>query len=164
MLLAEIFKPDSVLCNAHARSKKHCLEILSELLVRPIAEVGADDIFGKLVERERIGSTSMTEGVAFPRCRLDGIDYCQAALVKLSEPVDFDSATAEPVDLVFGLIVPLTLTDEDYADIDLVTNLIADEALRERLRAARSSTELHATLVAGRRAFEPGKLKAAEGR
>ena len=32
MLLEEIIKPDSVLCNAQARSKKHCLEILSELL------------------------------------------------------------------------------------------------------------------------------------
>jgi PTS system nitrogen regulatory IIA component len=163
MLLAEMFKPDSVLCNAHARSKKHCLEILSELLIGPLAGIEADDIFAKLVERERIGCTSMTRGVAFPHCRVDGLDSCQAALIKLSEPVDFDSAISEPVDLVFGLMVPMALTDQDYADINLVTNLIADETLRERLRAASSSKELHATLVAGHRTFGPGKLKAAEG-
>ena len=44
MLLEEIIKPDSVLCNAHARSKKHCLEILSELLVRSHPGVASEDI------------------------------------------------------------------------------------------------------------------------
>ena len=51
MLLAEIIKPDSVLCHAHARSKKHCLEILSELLVRSNPDISADEIFENLIER-----------------------------------------------------------------------------------------------------------------
>ena len=163
MSLAEIIKPDSVLCNAHARSKKHCLEILSELLVRPLTDIPAEDIFERLIERERIGCTSMTQGVAFPHCRVDGVDRSHAALIRLSEPVDFDSAVAEPVDLVFGLLVPMTLTDADYADINLVTNLLADEELREHLRAARSSKDLHATLLAGSGGIEAGERKAAEG-
>jgi PTS system nitrogen regulatory IIA component len=162
MALADIIKPDSVLCNAHARSKKHCLEILSELLARPLADIASEDIFERLIERERLGCTSMTRGVAFPHCRLEGLAAGHAALIKLSEPVEFDSPDGEPVDLVFGLLVPGTLTDADYADINMITNLLADEALCERLRAARSSKELHQTLLAG-----PGprvsRLKAAEG-
>ncbi len=64
MLLEEIINPDAVLCNAHARSKKHCLEILSELLVRSIPDISADDIFERLNERERLGCTSLEQGVA----------------------------------------------------------------------------------------------------
>ena len=92
MLLEEIIKPDSVLCNAQARSKKHCLEILSELLVRQIPHLASEDIFERLIERERLGCTSLDQGVAFPHCRVDGIDTNTAALIKLSEPVDFDSS------------------------------------------------------------------------
>ena len=80
MLLEEIIKPDSVLCNAQARSKKHCLEILSELLVRSHPGIASEDIFEGLIERERLGCTSLDQGVAFPHCRVDGLDSSIAAL------------------------------------------------------------------------------------
>ena len=97
MLLEELVKPEGVLCNAQARSKKHCLEILSELLVRPTPEISADQIFENLIKRERLGCTSLGKGVAFPHCRIDGIDACNGALILLSEPVDFDAPDGEPV-------------------------------------------------------------------
>ncbi len=50
MLIQDVIKPDSTLCNAHARSKKHCLEILSELLVRSRPEIASEDIFSSLIE------------------------------------------------------------------------------------------------------------------
>ena len=86
MNVADILSPDSVLCNAKARSKKHCLEILSELLVRPHPEQPVDEVFEKLIERERLGCTSLDLGVAFPHCRVDGIEHSTAAMIKLSSP------------------------------------------------------------------------------
>jgi PTS system nitrogen regulatory IIA component len=163
MSLADLIKPDSVLCNAQARSKKHCLEILSELLVRPLPDVAAETVFAKLIERERLGCTSMTQGAAFPHCRAEGVAESHAAMIKLSEPIDFDSPDGEPVDLVFGLLVPEELSEQDYAEIGLVTNLLADEELREKLRAANSSKELHATLVNAGESLETQQLQAAEG-
>ena len=106
MPIENIIQPDRVLCNAMARSKKHCLEILSELLVRSIPDIANEVIFENLIERERLGCTSLEKGVAFPHCRVDGIDESTAAFIKLSEPVDFDAADGEPVDLVFGMILP----------------------------------------------------------
>jgi PTS system nitrogen regulatory IIA component len=62
MTLQEIIKPDGVLCNASARSKKHCLEILSELLIRNKPDLASDDIFECLISRERLGCTSLDKG------------------------------------------------------------------------------------------------------
>lgn len=163
MSLADIIKPDSVLCNAHARSKKHCLEILSELLVRPLNDVAAEVIFARLIERERLGCTSMTQGAAFPHCRAEGVDESHAAMIKLSDAIEFDSPDGEPVDLVFGLLVPMELSDRDYADIGLITNLLADEELREQLRASGSSKELHVTLIGAGEILETQQSRAAEG-
>lgn len=143
-----MIKPDSVLCNAHARSKKHCLEILSELLVRSFPAIASDDIFASLIERERLGCTSLDQGVAFPHCRVDGLDASVAALIKLSEAVDFDSPDGEPVDLVFGLMVPARMDDEDHANIRSIADLLGDRGIRARLRDANSSNELYEALCA----------------
>ena len=146
MLLEEIIKPDSVLCNAHARSKKHSLEILSELLARSELGIASDDIFARLIERERLGCTSLDQGVAFPHCRVDGLKISAAALIKLIEPVDFDAQDGEDVDVVFGLIVPTEVDDSHHADISSITELLSDKALRARLRDANTSSELYDAL------------------
>ena len=147
MSLQEIIKQDGVLCNATARSKKHCLEILSELLTRAYIDIVSDDVFECLVDRERLGCTSLEKGVAFPHCRASGIEDSVGVLIKLSEPVDFDAPDGEPVDLVFGMMLPVEVNDEHLADVRLVAELLADEDLRAQLRSMNSSSDLYETLI-----------------
>ena len=163
MLLEEIISPDAVLCNANARSKKHCLEILSELLVRSQQDISADDIFERLFERERLGCTSLDAGVAFPHCRVEGIARCVGAMIKLSEPIDFDASDGEPVDLVFGLMVPKEVTETHHADIATITDLLGSETLRGKLREANSSSALYDALLDGTRVSNQDQLQTAHG-
>ena len=146
MLLEDLIQPDNVLCNAHARSKKHCLEILSELLVRGVPDIANEDVFEGLIERERLGCTSLEEGVAFPHCRVDGLRQSVAALIKLSDAVDFDAPDDEPVDLVFGLAVPAELDTENQNDIGKIAELLGNRELRARMRDANTSKELYQAL------------------
>ena len=147
MLLEEIIKPDSVLCNAQARSKKHCLEILSELLVRPLPHIASEDIFESLIERERLGCTSLGRGLAFPHCRVEGLDANIAGLIKLSEPVDFDSPDGDPVDIIFGLMVPKDINESHQAQIYSIVDLLNDTELRQKMRSADSSNQLYDSLI-----------------
>lgn len=147
MNVADILSPDSVLCNAKARSKKHCLEILSELLVRQHPEQPVDEIFEKLVERERLGCTSLDLGVAFPHCRVDGIDRSTAAMIKLSSPIDFDSSDGEPVDLIFGLVVPMEIEPSHYEDISNIAEMLRGHGWREKARATSKTSELYDVLI-----------------
>jgi PTS system nitrogen regulatory IIA component len=147
MQLEAIIKPDSVLCNAHARSKKHSIEILSELLARSTPEFAAEDIFEQLVQRERLGCTSLMAGVAFPHCRLDGLEQSVAAMIKLSDPIEFDAPDGESVDVIFGMLVPKEVDESHRADVREIAELLANDELRVRLRAARSSKELYEALL-----------------
>lgn len=70
-------------------------------------------------------------------------------MIKLSEPIDFDAADGDPVDLVFGMIVPAEVEDSHRADIRQVTELLADEGLRARLREMTSSKDLYDALING---------------
>lgn len=155
MTVRNFIEPDNVLSNVEGRSKKHCLEVLSELLARSASGISNEEIFAKLVERERLGCTSLENGIAFPHCRLAGVDRSRGALMKLAEPIEFDSPDGEPVDLVFGLVVPEEISDEHRAEIAEITGLLEDPVLRERLRNASSSKELYSAFVAAGLNDEP---------
>jgi PTS system nitrogen regulatory IIA component len=116
------------------------------LLVRSHPDIASEDIFAGLIERERLGCTSLDQGVAFPHCRVDGLKGSVGALMKLSEAVEFDSPDGEPVDLIFGLMVPVELGETDQATICSIADLLGDRDLRASLRAASSSSELYKTL------------------
>jgi PTS system nitrogen regulatory IIA component len=160
MNLEELIKPDSVLCNVSARSKKHCLEILSELLTRPSPDIASEEVFTALTERERLGCTCVDKGVAFPHCRIHGLKKSTGALMKLAEPIEFDSPDGHLVDLVFGLVVPEALDPADVADVEDVAGMLCDGVLCARLRSATSSSELFEALIAGHVESAP-KLKSA---
>ncbi len=155
MQLEEIIKPDGVLCNATARSKKHCLEILSELLIRSTPDIASETIFGCLNDRERLGCTGLDRGAAFPHCRVAGLESTHAALIKLSEPVEFDAADGEPVDLVFGMMLPTELEEKDFESIRTIVQILSDEGLRARLRGSNSSSDLYNALLNGSALLTP---------
>ena len=146
MILEQLVSPSRVLCNVHARNKKHSLEILSELLSSPNPDIANEDIFSKLISRERLGCTGLGKGIAFPHCRIPGMQNNCGALMKLSEPVDFDSADGVSVDLIFGLILPTELNDRHYTDIDMITELLNTDALTAKIRSTKSSSALYEAL------------------
>lgn len=151
MLLQELIKPESVVAGIEARSKKHCLELLAERLATPEPQLVAEDVFARLVERERLGCTSLARGVAFPHCRMAGIEVARGALLRLAVPVEFDAVNGETVDLVFGLVVPETLEQADYRTVDRIAGLLGDAQWLARLRSATDEHELYRALLAADR-------------
>ena len=147
MTLEELILPENVLCNAEARSKKHCLEILSELLSANFPDVSNEEVFSRLVERERLGCTGLEKGTAFPHCRMEGIKRSNGALIRLSSPIDFDTADGEFVDLVIGLMVPEDVDESHLADVRMITDALDDDDLRARLRSSNSSSDLYRNLI-----------------
>lgn len=147
MILRDLIKPECVACNVQVRSKKHCLEVLSELLAGAEQETPSERIFAKLIERERLGNTCLARGIAFPHCRVSGIQDSYAAVIKLAAPVEFDAADGEMVDLVFGMMVPEVVDAGHHESIRQVAGLLSDREWCARLRGARDSGELYRRLL-----------------
>ncbi len=148
MSVARLLAADRVLRNVEARSKKHALEILSELLAAALEETSAAAIFHNLVERERLGSTALGAGVALPHGRVDGLDESVGAIVKLSEGIDFDSPDGQPVQLIFGLLVPQECAADHLQDLSQIASLLSDEAFRERIVQTGNNHELYELFAA----------------
>ena len=91
MTLDEFLRPDSVITDIRAGSKK---QVLSEIAQSVGGHLGLEPrhIWQALAERERLGSTGIGEGVALPHAKVDGLSRLSVAFARLEEPVDFDAA------------------------------------------------------------------------
>ena len=123
-----------------ANSRKRLLEFASDLLAEHY-DLPARALFDELMNRERLGSTGLGEGVAIPHCRIP-CSRIHAACLSLASPVDYDAIDGAPVDLVFVLIVPPEETSAHLEILAALARLYGSADNRKRLRAAASDEEL----------------------
>lgn len=139
--LSELLDPSRISCQCDIRSKKRALQTLSELLAPSVSE-GLDeddmtdmDIFDALITRERLGSTSLGHGVALPHSRLANIESPIAAMITLSDGIDYEAADGEPVDLLVGLLVPENCNDEHLKILADLAKRFSSDYFRDEVRA-----------------------------
>ncbi len=143
MLLHDLISPDRISLSISASSKKRLLEKISELLGEVIPDLDDRAIFQSLIDRERLGSTGVGNGVALPHGRLKGLDRAVGACVILSEEMDYDSIDGKPVKIVFALLVPEEATDEHLQLLAQLARIFGVEENRERLLDAKQIDEVY---------------------
>lgn len=147
MPISELLTESMTRCHIDAVSKKRVLELASELLSANNDAMEAEDVFSALLNRERLGSTGIGDGVAIPHCRLAGCEHATALLITLKEPIDFDAIDDRPVDLLCCLLVP---EDEATAHLHTLAGLaemFSQSEVREALRLCTSDGELFQTFM-----------------
>lgn len=142
MDISEVIASDRVLRNVEARSKKHSLDIVSELLAGADESVDQGAVFDSMIRREKLGCTALEGGVALPHGCIEGIDRVYAAFVLLRHPVDYDAPDGVPVDLVLGLAMPKGECGCDTEDLAELAELLRSPDLRRMLRDAKSGRAL----------------------
>ncbi len=142
MQLSELLTPSLTLCHVDAVSKKRVLELASQTIAEQLNGPAAEDIFSGLINRERLGSTGIGEGVAIPHCRMAGVDRAVGMLMTLASPIDFDAIDNRPVDLVCLLLVPEQGAEEHLQTLAGLAELFNHSETREALRACEDSKSL----------------------
>ncbi len=128
---------DRIACASNAGSKKRVLETAGKLLAHAAPGLDEQQIFDRLLERERLGSTGFGHGVALPHARIAGIDQAYGSFLRLDQPVDFDAIDEAPVDLVFALLAPEAATEEHLRILSALAALFGDQGFRDSLRNPR---------------------------
>jgi PTS system nitrogen regulatory IIA component len=130
----------------NAASKRQALSVVSEIAGRAF-ELKPTEVLGKLLLRERLGSTGVGHGVAVPHARLRGLDRVRGVFVRLENPVDFAALDEQPVDLIFALFSPPNDASEQLRSLARVSRALRQTDLRQQLRQARSIDAILALLV-----------------
>jgi PTS system nitrogen regulatory IIA component len=157
--LASILPPAQVLVGVDATSKKRAFEEAG-LLFENLHGLSRALITDSLFARERLGSTGLGHGVAIPHGRIKPLKDALGALLRLSQPVPFDSPDGKPVSLAFVLLVPEKATEKHLQILSELAQMFSDKALREALVQAPDAAALHQLLTAWQ-PDAPGQRRAA---
>jgi PTS system nitrogen regulatory IIA component len=142
MDITDLISRERIVCNSDVTSKKRVIETLSELLSTGQADLTPRPIFDSLIGRERLGSTGLGHGVALPHGRFNQSQKAIGAFIKISKGVDFDAIDRQPVDLVFGLLVPDHYTDEHLKILAYLAEMFSDRVFCQQLRESDSDQHL----------------------
>ncbi|MFG1402609.1 PTS IIA-like nitrogen regulatory protein PtsN [Xanthobacter sediminis] len=147
MPLADLLVPNAVFPMLRASSKK---QVLQELSQQAALLVNKDqrEIFETLLQRERLGSTGVGNGIAIPHGKLANLDKLVGLFARLEKPIDFESLDGEPVDLVFLLLAPEAAGADHLKALARVARMLRDPDVVEKLRATRDATLMYNLLTA----------------
>ena len=105
MPLTDLVAPNAIIPALKVNGKKQALQ---EIAAKAAALTGQSDkaIFEILLQREKLGSTGVGNGVALPHGKLPKLAKVFGLFARLERPVDFEALDAQPVDLIFLLLAP----------------------------------------------------------
>jgi PTS system nitrogen regulatory IIA component len=143
MDISSILSLDCTRCAVQGSSKKHILELASELAATRLPEHTCKTIFESILEREKKGSTGIGNGIAIPHGRLSNANKAVAVLLQCSEPVSFDAIDNQPVDLIFALLVPEESCQEHLKTLSAIAAKLSDKQVLKQLRNATNDQQLY---------------------
>ena len=106
MKLTDILVREACIIDMKARTKKEALRELSQLLTAEVKNLDAAGLLDMLLEREKLGTTAMGDGIAIPHARIESLDRLLASFGRSRQGVDFDSVDGRLTHLFFLLVAP----------------------------------------------------------
>lgn len=147
MDLTTILNLGSIRCESHVKSKKHALDLLSEMLAEAADGPSAEEVMSGLVGRERLGSTGLGQAIAIPHAKISGVKRNVGAMLKLDEPIEFGSPDGQPVDLLFGLLVSEDSNGAGHLEVDDLVRKLSDPNLQRELRSSTDPQTLYSLIA-----------------
>jgi len=142
MDLSDLISADAILPALKAKSKKHVLQELSAL-ASGLTGLPERDISDILLQRERLGSTGVGQGIAIPHGKVAGLNRIIGLYARLERPIDFEAPDAEPVDMIFLLLAPESAGADHLKALARISRFLHMPSVVESLRSAETSEALH---------------------
>lgn len=146
MMLSSFISPESVIAGVKGNGKKQVLQELSSSLAR-ISGLSERTIFETLLQRERLGTTGIGEGIAIPHGRIAGLGRLVGMFGRLARPIDFEALDGEPVDLVFVLLAPEDAGADHLQALARIARLFRGPTIAQKLRQTDDPAALYAILT-----------------
>lgn len=145
MDLTDLIDVSAIMPALKANSKKQLLQLLSERAAS-ITGIPEREVFDTILQRERLGSTGVGNGIAIPHGKLAGVRRITGVFARLESPVDFDALDDEPVDLVFLLLAPEGAGADHLKALSRIARVLRDADTVAKVRGTRDASAIHALL------------------
>src|ERR1700687_738018 len=136
MTLTDLIAPNAIIPARKVNNKKQAIQ---ELAARAAKLTGQNEraILEILLQREKLGSTAVGNGVAIPHGKLAKLGRLFGLFARLERPIDFEALDSQPVDLIFLLLAPEAAGADHLKALARVARLLRDADVTRKLRESR---------------------------
>ena len=103
-------------------------------------------IFDVILQRERLGSTGVGNGIAIPHGKLNNLPSIIGIFARLETPVDFEALDDQPVDLVFLLLAPEGAGADHLKALSRIARVLRDQDMVAKIRSSDSASAIYTLL------------------
>jgi PTS system nitrogen regulatory IIA component len=142
MKLLDILNTDCIITELSSTTKKEVLEELTEALSNCMANLNKEALVEVLLERERLGSTGIGDGIAIPHGKIQGLDELILSFGRSSKGIEFDSMDGRLTHLFFLLVAPENSAGIHLRALAKISRLLKSAHFRQKLLEAGTKDEL----------------------
>ena len=146
MALTDLLSPDAIFSALRVNGKKQALQEMSERAAQ-VSGLPAREIFDALLQRERLGSTGVGDGIAIPHGKLAKCNRIFGIFARLERAIDFEALDGLPVDLIFLLIAPESAGADHLKALAGIARVLRAPEMAAQLRATRDASALYSLLT-----------------
>lgn len=145
MRVSDLAGPKAIIPSLKASSKKQALQEIAGFAAKLTGQEERT-IFDVLMQRERLGTTGVGQGVAIPHGKIEGLEKIHGVFARLETPIDFEALDDQPVDLIFMLLVPEGAGAEHLKVLARISRLLRDQDVCAKLRGSDNADAIYALL------------------
>jgi nitrogen PTS system EIIA component len=146
MPLTDVVALDAIIPSLKVNGKKQALQELAAKAAQ-ISGHSEKAIYETLMQREKLGSTGVGNGVAIPHGKLPKLSKLFGLFARLERPVDFDSLDGQPVSLIFLLLAPEGAGADHLKALARVARVLRDPDTARKLSESRDAEAMYAVLA-----------------
>ena len=143
--LEELLNPNSFLLIQNPTSKKMVFEKICNKAFEK-HNIDKKFLLNNLIKREKIGTTTLGNGIAIPHVQNDQVMKPSCIVAILSDGLDFDALDNNPVDLIVFLILPEVSKPENLQILAQVSRLLRNSEITDKLRGCKSEESAFAII------------------
>jgi PTS system nitrogen regulatory IIA component len=142
MKIMNFLSHDAIIVDLKAINKKSAIVELAEVLENTKKIKNSDDIINIVLEREKLGSTGIGQGVALPHGKTNLLHEQIGVLGISRKGIEFNSLDGEPVHIIFLLVGPPEITGQHLKALSRISRLFKDKFLRQAIKEAKTMQEV----------------------
>ncbi|MCH2659584.1 MAG: PTS sugar transporter subunit IIA [Candidatus Latescibacteria bacterium] len=142
MTLLDILSADSTLVDLKGETKEDIIAELVDTLAVGDAISDRDKVLQAVLEREKIMSTGIGDGIAIPHGKSDAVEKLVAALGTQRRGVDFEALDGEPAYVFFLLVSPANVSGPHIKALARISRLLKNDDFKKKLIAAETAAEI----------------------
>lgn len=143
MRLLDILSPDCIKVDLKAKNRRDAIAELMDMLAKCGKVKSKPKALDAVLEREKLMSTGIGQGVAIPHAKSDACSQLCAAFARSGKGIAFDSLDNKPVHLMFLLVSPEADTGMHISALARISRLLKHMVFKEALMSAKDPGEVY---------------------